>query len=57
MFAAMPPDQATRLGDTLGELATASDEEVCWAGKTLYAQASTMPEPTRSALFRAFVEP
>lgn len=52
----IPEAERQRFGEALQSLATAKDEEVCWAAKALYARAFELPQPDRLKAFRVFVE-
>jgi len=47
---------AQRLQNTLDALQQASDNDACWAGRTLYYNLNRMPEPHRSRLARLLVQ-
>ncbi len=53
LIAILPSDEADRFADALGSLPEGSDEEVCWAGKTLYRAALKLEAPHRAVLARA----
>jgi hypothetical protein len=44
----LPVDAARRLRHGLSNLASISDEEACWAGRTLLGGVNRLPEPSRS---------
>jgi DNA polymerase III delta prime subunit len=51
----LPPDQAERLRSILNDDSLSSDEDRCWAGRTLYKALNSLSEPHRSTLARAVV--
>lgn len=55
--AALPDVEATRLRTILGTFSTASDADICWAGRVLFQQGVVLPEPDRSNMARGLVQP
>ena len=55
LMATLPEPDARRLAASLGSMARSSDADACWAGRTLYRAALTLPGEHRAALARAFV--
>src|SRR2546422_3333630 len=50
---ALPPDEGDRLSKVLDGVAQSSDEDACWAARTLYAKVTRMGEPYDRILARA----
>ena len=53
---ALPEPEARRLARALGSPTQTPDPDVCWAGKTVFRTALTLPPAERSVLVRAFVQ-
>jgi exonuclease VII small subunit len=49
----LPASEAERFADALRSLPEGGDEDVCWAGKTLYQSALKLDTPHRAAVARA----
>ena len=52
----LPPDEGDRLGRVLDGAADASDDEACWAARTLYGNILRIGEPYDRILARALVQ-
>jgi uncharacterized protein (DUF1778 family) len=57
LMATLDEPTKTRLQMQIQNLQKASNEEACWAGRTLYAAASASDPKQQLALARLFVEP
>jgi hypothetical protein len=53
----LPEDQQQRLVRILPQITKASDDDACWAVRTMYRQALTMAEPVRGQLAWVFAQP
>jgi len=49
----LPPDEGERLSSALDDVVHASDEDACWAAKTLYGKVTRMGDPYDRILARA----
>ncbi|MBN6148998.1 hypothetical protein JR065_01490 [Xanthomonas sp. AmX2] len=56
LITALPGEQQQRLARVLPQIASASDEDACWAARTLYREALAMDQPTRGQLAWLFAQ-
>lgn len=56
-IANLPENEQTRITDIMGQFATASEADACWAGRVLFQQGVALTEPERSQMARGLVEP
>lgn len=56
LITSLPPDQQQRLMKVLPQMTQASDEDACWAARTLYKQTLATKEPVRGQLAWVFAQ-